>query len=77
MPASFLVNQIPAMNNDPHDHGKLVRYGNPFPWAGILAGVKRMLFYTFLVVCLLVALGIVGLVIIGLFVDNEPVVDRF
>lgn len=65
------------MNKYPHDHGKPIRYGNAFPWAGVLAGVKRMVFYSFLVVCLLVALGVVGLAVVALFADNEQVIDRF
>ena len=53
-----------------------IRYGNAFPWVGILAGVRRMMFYCLLLVGLLIVLG--AIVAIGLIlVDNEPVGDYF
>ena len=65
------------MNKTQRDQNKPIRYGNAFPWAGILAGVWRMVFYLFLVVCLLAALG--GIIVLAVFAlgDNEPVTDRF
>lgn len=55
---------------------KLARTGNSFPWGGIFAGVRRMIFYTFLLVCLL---GVLGAILLAAFSlsDNEPVGDYF
>ena len=65
------------MNKHLPDQSKPIRYGNTFPWAGILAGLKRMIVYSFLVVCLLVVLGITRLFVAEFFVDNEPIGDYF
>ena len=64
------------MNKTQRDQNKPIRYGNAFPWVGILAGVWRMVFYLFLVVCLLAVLGTIVLAVFAL-ADNEPVTDRF
>jgi hypothetical protein len=63
-------------HHDGRDKNELVRYGNSFPWAGILAGVWRMAFYLFLSACLLVVLAAVVLLLLSL-VDSEPLGDYF
>jgi len=65
------------MSKPYHDQSQPIRHGNAFPWKGILAGVGRMMFYSFLCVCLVVVvLGVIVLLGAAL-VDNEPVGDYF
>ncbi len=64
------------MNNDCDDWDKSTRTGNSFPWGGILAGVGRMVFYFFLLTCLLVVLATLLVAVFSL-ADNEPAGDYF
>lgn len=64
------------MNKEADDWDKSTRTGSNFPWGGILAGVGRMVFYSFLLVCSLVVLGVLLLAMFGL-ADSEPLGDYF
>ena len=59
---------------------KPVRYGNAFPWKGMLAGVGRMVWYLLLLAGLVLVLGAIALGVFGVIsgvVDKEPVGDYF
>ena len=60
-----------------HDHSQPIRHGNAFPWKGILAGVGRMMFYSFLFVCLVVVVFSIIVLLGASLTDNEPVGDYF
>jgi hypothetical protein len=64
------------MNRNSSDFDKPVRYGNSFPWIGMLAGVKRMVYYLLLLAGLLLVLGAIVLMLLSA-VDTEPVGDYF
>jgi hypothetical protein len=64
------------MNRNSNDCNKPVRYGNSFPWVGMLAGVKRMVYYLLLLAGLLLVLGAIVLMLLSA-VDTEPVGDYF
>jgi hypothetical protein len=59
---------------------KPIRYGNAFPWKGILAGVGRMVCYLFLLAGLVLVLGTIGVGVFGAIggvFDKETVEDYF
>ena len=59
---------------------KPTRYGNAFPWKGMLAGVGRMVWYLLLLAGLVLVLGAIALGVFGAIngvVDKEPVGDYF
>jgi hypothetical protein len=64
------------MTEEDNDWNKSTRTGNSFPWGGILAGVGRMVFYLFLLMCSLVVLGMLLAAVLGL-ADTEPIGDYF